>query len=86
VNSPPSAPILAALEVLEDSDRRQEGDSAEAVLTRRALTACPITISRLDPQTTKARGLDRATEFHEAVTEAEYAAASATSTPHPRGS
>jgi hypothetical protein len=49
VNSPPSAPILAALEVLEDSDRRREGDSAEAVLTRRALTACPLTIRRLDP-------------------------------------
>jgi hypothetical protein len=35
-----AAPILAALEVLEDSDRRQEGDSAEAVLMRRALAAC----------------------------------------------
>jgi bifunctional DNase/RNase len=44
-----AAPILAALEVLEDSDWRREGDSAEAVLTRRALTACPLTISRLDP-------------------------------------
>ena len=42
-----AAPILAALEVLEDSDRRQEGDSAEAVLMRRALTACPMTITRL---------------------------------------
>jgi bifunctional DNase/RNase len=40
------APVLVALEVLEDSDRRQEGDSAEAVLMRRALTACPMTISR----------------------------------------
>jgi bifunctional DNase/RNase len=44
-----AAPILAALEVLEDSDRRQEGDSAEAVLTRRALAAPPMTITRLDP-------------------------------------
>ena len=44
-----AAPILAALEVLEDSDRRQEGDSAEAVLMRRALAACPMTITRLDP-------------------------------------
>jgi bifunctional DNase/RNase len=44
-----AAPILAALEVLEDSDRRQEGDSAEAVLMRRALAAGPMTITRLDP-------------------------------------
>ncbi len=44
-----AAPILAALEVLEDSDRRREGDSAEAVLMRRALAACPTTITRLDP-------------------------------------
>ena len=44
-----AAPILAALEVLEDSDRRREGDSADAVLMRRALAACPMTISRLDP-------------------------------------
>ena len=44
-----AAPILAALEVLEDSDRRQEGDSAEAALMRRALAACPMTISGLDP-------------------------------------
>jgi len=44
-----AAPILAALEVLEDSDRRQEGDSAEAVLMRRALAACPMTMTRLEP-------------------------------------
>jgi len=44
-----AAPILAALEMLEDSDRRREGDSAEAVLMRRALAACPMTITRLDP-------------------------------------
>ena len=44
-----AAPILAALEVLEDSDGRQEGDSAEAVLMRRALAACPMTITRLEP-------------------------------------
>jgi hypothetical protein len=44
-----AAPILAALEVLEDSDRRQEGDSAEAVLMRRALAACPMTLTRLEP-------------------------------------
>ena len=44
-----AAPILAALEVLEDSDRRQEGDSAEAVLMRRALAAGPMMITRLDP-------------------------------------
>ena len=46
------APVLVALEMLEDSDRRQEGDSAEAVLMRRALTACPMTISRAEPQRT----------------------------------
>jgi bifunctional DNase/RNase len=44
-----AAPILAALELLEDCDRRQEGDSAEAVLMRRALDACPMTIKRIDP-------------------------------------
>ena len=44
-----AAPILAALEVLGDSDRRQEGDSAEAVLMRRALAAGPMMITRLDP-------------------------------------
>jgi bifunctional DNase/RNase len=43
------APILAALEMLEDSDRRREGDSAEAVRMRRALAARPMTITRLDP-------------------------------------
>jgi bifunctional DNase/RNase len=43
------APVLVALEMLEDSDRRQEGDSAEAVLMRQALTACPMTISRAEP-------------------------------------
>jgi bifunctional DNase/RNase len=44
-----AAPVLAALEVLEESDRRLEGDSAEAVLMRRALAALPMTISKLDP-------------------------------------
>jgi uncharacterized protein len=43
------APVLVALEVLEDSDRRQEGESAEALLMRRALTAYPMTISREEP-------------------------------------
>jgi uncharacterized protein len=32
-----AAPIVAALEVLADCDRRQKGDSSEAVLMRRAL-------------------------------------------------
>jgi bifunctional DNase/RNase len=41
------APILAALEMLEDSDRRREGDSAEAVLMRRALGACPMTLTKM---------------------------------------
>lgn len=44
-----AAPIWAALEVLEDSDRRREGDSSEAVLMRRALAARPTTITRIDP-------------------------------------
>lgn len=44
-----AAPIVAALEVLEDCDRRQEGDSSEAVLMRRALAAGPMTIKRIDP-------------------------------------
>ena len=44
-----AAPILAAIELLEDCDRRQEGDSSEAVLMRRALDACPMTIKRIDP-------------------------------------
>jgi hypothetical protein len=44
-----AAPILAALEVMEDCDRRQAGDSPEAVLMRRALAARPMTIKRMDP-------------------------------------
>jgi hypothetical protein len=44
-----AAPILAALEVMEDCDRRQVGDSSEAVLMRRALAAGPMTIKRIDP-------------------------------------
>lgn len=43
------APVLVALEMLDDSDRRQEGDSAEAALMRRALTACPMTIKKAEP-------------------------------------
>ncbi len=46
------APIVVALEMLEDSGRRQEGDSAEAVLMRRALTACPMTINRAEQHRT----------------------------------
>jgi bifunctional DNase/RNase len=44
-----AAPIFASLEVLEDCDRRQEGDSSKAALMRRALAACPMTIMRIDP-------------------------------------
>jgi bifunctional DNase/RNase len=44
-----AAPIFAALEVLEDSDRNTEGDSAEAVLMRRALAARPVTIEKAGP-------------------------------------
>ncbi len=40
------APILVAPEVLADCTRRQEGDSAEAVLLRRAVAARPMTIRR----------------------------------------
>ena len=42
------APIVVALEMVEDSDQRQEGDSAEAVLMRRALTAPPMTITKAE--------------------------------------
>jgi len=34
--------------VLEDSDRNTEGDSAEAVLMRRALAARPMTIKKAE--------------------------------------
>jgi bifunctional DNase/RNase len=43
------APIVVALEMLDDSDKREEGDSAEAVLMRRALTAPPMTVARAEP-------------------------------------
>jgi uncharacterized protein len=43
------APIFAALEVLDDCDRRRVGDAPEAVLMRRALAAPPMTIRRIDP-------------------------------------
>ena len=46
------APIVVVLEMLEDSDRRQEGDPAEAVLMRRALAACPMTINRAEQHRT----------------------------------
>ena len=42
------APIVVALEMVDDSDQRQEGDSAEAVLMRRALTAPPITVTKAE--------------------------------------
>ena len=42
------APIVVALEMVEDSDQRQEGDSAEAILMRRALTAPPMTITKAE--------------------------------------
>jgi bifunctional DNase/RNase len=43
-----AAPIFAALEVLEDSDRNTEGDSTEAVLMRRAIAARPMTIKKAE--------------------------------------
>ena len=42
------APIVVALEMVEDSDQRQEGESAEAVLMRRALTTSPMTVKRAE--------------------------------------
>jgi bifunctional DNase/RNase len=42
------APIVVALEMVEDSDQRQEGESAEAVLMRRALTTPPMTITKAE--------------------------------------
>jgi bifunctional DNase/RNase len=42
------APIVVALEMVDDSDQRQEGDSAEAVLMRRALTAPPMTVAKAE--------------------------------------
>ena len=42
------APIDVALEMVEDSDQRQEGESAEAVLMRRALTTPPMTVKRAE--------------------------------------
>lgn len=42
------APIFAAHEVVEDSQRRQEGDSAEAALLRRARDLPPMTVRRAE--------------------------------------
>jgi hypothetical protein len=42
------APIVVALEMVEDSDQRQEGESAEAVLMRRALTTPPMTVTKAE--------------------------------------
>ena len=42
------APIVVALEMVDDSDQRQEGESAEAVLMRRALTAPPMTVTKAE--------------------------------------
>jgi bifunctional DNase/RNase len=42
------APIVVALEMVEDSDQRQAGESAEAVLMRRALTTPPMTIRKAE--------------------------------------
>lgn len=44
-----AAPIFAALEVLEASDRNTEGDSPEAELMRRASAARPMTIKKAEP-------------------------------------
>ena len=44
------APIFVAREMLEDCARRMEGDSPEATLARRALTADPMTFMRMDDE------------------------------------
>jgi bifunctional DNase/RNase len=44
-----SAPVFVSPEVIDDSDRRQEGDSAEARLLRLALTVPQMTVAREDP-------------------------------------
>ena len=41
-------PVLVGPETLDDCARRMEGDSAEADLARRALTAGPMTVVRAD--------------------------------------
>jgi bifunctional DNase/RNase len=41
------APIFVALEVLQDGEATRAGDSAEAVLLRRALVAPPMTIEHV---------------------------------------
>jgi bifunctional DNase/RNase len=43
------AAVFAAPEVLDDGERRQQGDSAEAALLRRALDLPPVTVSRGQP-------------------------------------
>jgi hypothetical protein len=46
--------MVAATEIgfvrmrVEDSDQRQEGESAEAVLMRRALTTPPMTVTKAE--------------------------------------
>jgi bifunctional DNase/RNase len=43
------AAVFAAPAVLDDSERRQQGDSAEAASLRRAVGLPPVTISRAQP-------------------------------------
>jgi bifunctional DNase/RNase len=42
------APVFAAPEMLDDCARRMEGDSPEAAMARRALTAGPMTFARMN--------------------------------------
>jgi bifunctional DNase/RNase len=44
-----SAPVFASPEVMDDCDRRQDGQSAEARLLRLAQTVPPMTITRQRP-------------------------------------
>jgi uncharacterized protein len=43
------APVLASAEVLAECTGRQEGDTFEAALLRRAVAAGPMTLGRMDP-------------------------------------
>jgi bifunctional DNase/RNase len=44
-----SAPVFVSAQVMDDSDRRQEEDSAEARLLRLALAVRPMTITQEKP-------------------------------------
>ena len=43
------APVFVAADMLADCIGRQEGDSAEAVLLRRAIAGHPMSVRKADP-------------------------------------